>query len=1045
MAFREQILKYDFEQVNSTIVADASGHGQAGVIRNFDKGGATVSDESVFGIESSVLHLPGGKDGGYLQFPNGILKGSDACTFSIFFKCNGCPGRSVLFSVGEDNLFSVYLDPLSESSYNCIVMATAGGLSQAALSEPLLLNIGEWYCLAVSFDTAEKENRLTVYINGMNRTSFTQKKVTCLSVGDSGEGFIGYGPISPLCLQADVTSVTLSSGVLSDSEIASFFTVSDEERVEFDVKELDYLTDLTVEEDVKLPESGAYGTVYSWSSSDDSVLTPAGHVTRPAPSGSAASVTLSLEAAYGTCTLGYDYNITVKPLPTVGERLEVGLHNIILPESEPVVTDLSLPDKLSFGPAISWESSDPSVLDASGKVNRPAPDENGRPVDATVTLTAHAAFEGEERTRSFKIFVPGVRKAFSHAQEHTGNTVDYSYTPRIKRPARHPGLDKVTLKNAGIYTANRDRCLDYLKLLDPDRMLYNFRVTFGQDTHGAEPLGGWDEPTGLLRGHSTGHFLSALALSYASTKDPNIKKKLDYMVEELHSLQALSAGNAADFKTACTPDKAVQSLWSKNPSCWGKGYLGAYSPDQFALLEQYTPYATIWAPYYTLHKILAGLIDCYTYADNRTALDTAILLGNWVKERLNATTKEQRAKMWSMYIAGEYGGMNESLATLALLTHDDSFLETAQMFDNPKVFDGLSVNLDTISGIHANQHIPQIIGALREYEASGDSKYFKIAASFWKIVTDHYAYSTGGVGRGEVFKEPDILAGNIDSDRNCETCACYNMLKLTRMLYAYDPDNSAFMDYYERGLLNQIAASQNPVVSPNMHNGVTYMLPIGPGAIREYSSDYDDFTCCHGTGMENHVKYQDSVYCLREEEKTLYINLYMGTEINDPVSLTMSVDHEAQKASLRINEDSDLCLRFRVPYWAEKGMKIEYNGAEIAGTDCPGGYLSPDCELKKGDVFTVSFPYSVRLEVTPDRLDSSEVASVCYGPFVMVALCDSTDWITLSTLPDPSESFIPSWDKENARPVLTSYGRTFIPMYAAHNARYHTYFKLRRI
>ena len=308
-----------------------------------------------------------------------------------------------------------------------------------------------------------------------------------------------------------------------------------------------------------------------------------------------------------------------------------------------------------------------------------------------------------------------------------------------------------------------------------------------------------------------------------------------------------------------------------------------------AFIFSYNYYLTL-----SEEEFICSFID--TYADNITALDTAILLGNWVNDRLNATTKEQRAKMWGMYIAGEYGGMNESLATLSLLSHNESFLETAKMFDNPKVFDGLALNLDTISGIHANQHIPQIIGALKEYEASGDEKYFKIAASFWKIVTDHYTYSIGGVGRGENFKEPDVLAGNIDTNRNCETCACYNMLKLTRMLYTYDPKNSSFMDYYERGLLNQIAASQNPVVTDYMHHGVTYMLPIGPGAIREYSNDYDDFTCCHGTGMENHVKYQDSVYCLLEEEKALYINLYIGSKITDSVNLSMEVNHEKQQA-----------------------------------------------------------------------------------------------------------------------------------------------------
>lgn len=1041
MSFREQLLKYDFKQVNSTIVADASGNGQAGVIRNFDKGGATLSTEPVFGIESSVLHLPGGNDGGYLQFPNGVLKGSDACTFSLYFKCNSCAERSTLFSFGNDNLFSVYFTPVNESTYNCFVMATAGGLSQAALSDPILLNLKEFYCLTVSFDTEEKGNCISVYINGKKRLSFTHKKVTCLSVGASTEGFIGYGPLSDSYLNADITLATLYSGVLSESEISALFSVSDEDRIKTDVKELNFLSGFEAKSDIKLPKYGSYKTSFSWSSSDTSVLSDEGKVTRPKAGEKPAVIILSLKASYGKSKKSYDYKITVPALPTPKEELQKALDEIYLPIFDPIVNDICLPNELSIGAKITWESSESSIIDAFGKVNRPIANEGTK--DVTVTLTATSEYKGETLKKSFNLLVPGLRPSINTKAEIKNE--DYSYTPRIKRPARHAALNKVSLVNAGIYTENKDRCLNYLKLLDADRMLYNFRLTFGQDTKGAKPLGGWDEPTGLLRGHSTGHFLSALALSFASTNDSEIKEKLDYIVDELHKLQALSGGNARDFKTDCTPDKAAQSLWSKDPSCWGKGYLGAYAPDQFALLEQYTPYATIWAPYYTLHKILAGLIDCYTYADNKTALDTAILLGKWVKDRLNATTKEQRSKMWSMYIAGEYGGMNESLATLSVVTHDESFLETAKMFDNPKVFDGLSLNMDTISGIHANQHIPQIIGALKEYEASGDEKYFKIASSFWKIVTDHYTYSIGGVGRGENFKEPDILAGNIDTNRNCETCACYNMLKLTRMLYTYDPTNSSFMDYYERGLLNQIAASQNPVVTSSMHNGVTYMLPIGPGAIREYSNDYDDFTCCHGTGMENHVKYQDSVYCELKEEKALYINLYIGTKITDPVSLSMSVDHKKQEAIIKINEDCDYKLFFRVPYWAENGMKIECNGQTVAKATKPGGYLSPDISLKKGYVLTISYPYSVRLEVTPDLLDSTEVASVCYGPFVMTTLSDSEDWIDIYSLPTPSESFTSDWDEENGWPTLTGYGRKYIPMYAAHNVKYHTYFKLHRI
>lgn len=225
-------------------------------------------------------------------------------------------------------------------------------------------------------------------------------------------------------------------------------------------------------------------------------------------------------------------------------------------------------------------------------------------------------------------------------------------------------------------------------------------------------------------------------------------------------------------------------------------------------------------------------------------------MGDWVYDRLLALPSEQLNKMWSMYIAGEYGGMNESLSQLYLLTGNLNYLKASLLFDNHKVFEGLAQNMDSITMLHANQHIPQMIGALKEYEATGEIHYYLTAYYFWHLVTKHYAYSIGGVGRSENFKEIDILAGNIDTDRNCETCAAYNMLKLSKALYCYEPENSEYMDYYEKTLFNQVIASQNPVVTEHMHHGVTYMLPIGHGQHKEYGTDYEEFTAVTEQGWK---------------------------------------------------------------------------------------------------------------------------------------------------------------------------------------------------
>lgn len=628
-------------------------------------------------------------------------------------------------------------------------------------------------------------------------------------------------------------------------------------------------------------------------------------------------------------------------------------------------------------------------------------------------------------------------------------------------------LDKIG-ENGSILTQNRDRDIAYLKLLDNKRMLYDFYMTFGENDKikDVEPLGGWDEPTGLLRGHSTGHYMSALALAYASTGDEELKTKLNEMVSELHRLQQKSKGNAKDFKISGTgmEDSLDVNTWSKDPNEWGEGFISAYSPDQFALLEVYAPYGSpgsgIWAPYYTLHKLLAGFLDAYTYTGNEEALDTAKALGKWTYNRLSACTQEQLTKMWGMYIAGELGGMNESMAQLyiyAKAQNDpdaDIYLAGAKLFDNTTFFDNLEKNVDDIKGRHANQHIPQIIGALKMYEATvekgqAEKKYFDIADNFWQMVVSRYAYSIGGVGVGEAFSsDPYAQANNIREDKNCETCAAYNMLKLTKMLNNYDPDNAEYMDYYERTLYNQILASQTPNVTDSMHNGTTYMLPIGPGVRRSFGGDYDSFTCCHGTGMENHVKYQEATYVKAADD--LYVGLYLPSTVTweeKGVKVVQETTFPSDTTTLKVTGLNDAAktfnMKLRVPYWATNGFTVTVNGEEKVKNPEISTYVTLT-DIKAGDVIAVNMPWTLHLDKTPDKIGESMVASIMYGPYVMAAKNSSTDWqrmVLPEYLPDVIKTGV---NEANGFPTLSVNGFSFAPMFAPEYATeaYHTYFKV---
>lgn len=633
----------------------------------------------------------------------------------------------------------------------------------------------------------------------------------------------------------------------------------------------------------------------------------------------------------------------------------------------------------------------------------------------------------------------------------------------------YPSLSEVYISKNTPFDVNFAGDLEYLRKLDCDRMLFNFRAAFGVKQK-AEPIYGWDAPDDLLRGHSTGHFISALALAYSATRDPYFRDKLAYIVSELHSLQSMADGDPAEFVTSCTPEDCSQDKWSRDPSKWGRGFLSAYSPDQFALLEQFTPYAKIWAPYYTLHKLIAGLIEAYERTDNHEALETACGIGDWIICRLEPLTPEHRAKMWSLYIAGEYGGMNESLARLALITGERKYMDGAAMFDNANIFPGLSMGEDTIRNHHANQHIPQIMGALLEYKAGGNEEYFRIAENFFNIVTAHHMYSIGGVGQGESFREPDMQAHFIKGDTNCETCATYNLLKIARELYSYAPDHAEYMDYTERGLFNHILASRNPEITENMTSGVTYMLPIGPGCEKSYTDDWYSFTCCHGTGMENHVKYGDSIYFI--DGDTVYVNEYVPSVLDScGIRVKINTDFPYSRGNIIVFADREITLKLRIPSWQD-GCPFKLNDESESIGVC-GRYAVVRCAPMKVITIDVDFDYSVRLEYLPDMMsewdlwmvnknthyhgdkepdESGEsldrtpkyrVASVMYGPFVMAACDGAENYLHISE----NDVFTYSQNTDGAYGRLTgrgfsleSAGRIFRPIYELHGEPYHTYF-----
>ncbi|MDT0571323.1 glycoside hydrolase family 127 protein [Streptomyces sp. DSM 3412] len=584
----------------------------------------------------------------------------------------------------------------------------------------------------------------------------------------------------------------------------------------------------------------------------------------------------------------------------------------------------------------------------------------------------------------------------------------------------HPfPLDRVTLGD-GVFRAKRDLMLNYARSYPADRILAVFRANAGLDTRGARPPGGWETSDGNLRGHYGGHFLTLVAQAYADTRESALKTKLDHLVAALGECQT-----------------ALAERGTPRPS--HPGFLAAYPETQFVLLESYTTYPTIWAPYYTCHKIMRGLLDAHTLAGNAQALTIAAKMGDWVHSRLGGLPRAQLERMWSIYIAGEYGGMNEVLADLYALTGKPEHLAAARCFDNTALLDACAQDRDILDGRHANQHIPQFTGYLRLYDETGEERYAEAARNFWGMVVGHRTYSLGGTGQGEMFKARDAVAATLN-DKNAETCATYNMLKLSRQLFFREPD-AARMDYYERGLTNHILASRRDTASTSSPE-VTYFVGMGPGVVREYGNTG---TCCGGTGMENHTKYQDSVYFRSALGDALYVNLYLASTLRWPerglvVEQTSTYPAEGVRTLVFREGGGRLDLRLRVPSWATAGFTVTVNGVRQPVEAVPGTYLSLSREWRRGDRVGISAPYRLRVERTPD---DPTVQSVFFGPLLLVAQSTEAAFRGFSFYKDFTlRGDLADAVRPEGRPLhFTTHGLTLAPFFAGNDLRYHAYFR----
>jgi len=521
--------------------------------------------------------------------------------------------------------------------------------------------------------------------------------------------------------------------------------------------------------------------------------------------------------------------------------------------------------------------------------------------------------------------------------------------PVVPVKAYYFNLNEVRLLNSPFKAAMlKDSA--YLLTIDPDRLLSGFRSHSGLKPKGQE-YGGW-ESSGLA-GHTLGHYLSAISMEYASGGGPEFLKRVNYIVGQLRECQlARKTGYIGAIP--------------KEDSIWSAVKAGNIKTGGFDLNGG-------WSPWYTVHKVMAGLLDAYLYCGNREAPTVCEGIGDWTGETIKNLNDGQIQKM----LICEYGGMAEALANLYAITGDKKYLALSYKFYDKRILDPLSQGKDILAGKHSNTNIPKIIASARRYELTDDERDKAIADFFWKVMTKDNSYANGGNGNYEYLSEPDKLNDKL-TDNTIETCATYNMLKLTRHLFEVNP-SAGLMDYYENALYNDILASQN-----HDDGMVCYFVSLRMGGKKDYSTPFDDFTCCVGTGMENHVKYQESIYA-HNNAGDLFVNLFIpsvlnwkekgirlvqqtGLPVNNVVGLTLHM----QKAV-----SFDLLLR--KPQWANT-YQVKLNGITLKTGVDTDGYINIKHKWKNNDHIELVLNESVYAKAMPDNPDRR---ALFYGPVLL--------------------------------------------------------------
>ena len=558
---------------------------------------------------------------------------------------------------------------------------------------------------------------------------------------------------------------------------------------------------------------------------------------------------------------------------------------------------------------------------------------------------------GNELANYFCLLSLLILPVFAAAQSHYPgqHTGMFALEDKLKPALYAFDLQDVTLLESR-FTQNMERNERWLLSIKVSSLLHSFRTNAGvySGNEGGyfetKKLAGWESLDCELRGHSTGHILSGLALLYASTRDEKYKVKADSIVAGL-----------AQVQEALNQD----------------GYLSAFPQE---LINRNMAGKRVWAPWYTIHKIMAGLLDQYLYCNNKQALNVASKMAGWAYKKLQPVTKEQR----SLMLRNEFGGINEPFYNLHAITGNIECKWLGDFFYHNEMLDPLKEEKDILETKHANTFIPKLLGLMREYELQGIGNADSISSFFVNTILDHHSFATGSNSDKEHFFKPDQQSKHLTGFTG-ESCNVYNMLKLARHLFTHTA-NIKYADYYERALFNHILGQQDPATGM-----ISYFLPMMSGAHKVYSTRDSSFWCCVGSGFENQAKYGEAIYYHSTDD--VYVNLFIPSQLHwkeRSMIIRQETDLPAEGSSRLFIEAASaisMSMHIRYPYWATSAV-VKVNGKRVDIKDKPGSYISLNRKWHKGDVIEINYPMSIHLIRTNDNPDK---AAVAYGPIVLAA------------------------------------------------------------